>query len=309
LARTGRATVTSSATKTVERGIYFYRVDAGQDIGGNPLPFDAEGVLRFVGKLPKSNAHRWTSQDGIAYGCWVDDDSRLRFGLYRNTALPHVEHAGVLSPLTEPEIVETIHVVFFPDRIVGSDFNFNGPRMARLGQYLSDVAKSICNPVSFRPLLRHDVINQLDRLSELRLLRLRIRASYAVTVHQADTSLGTAFMAAREAGNAEEVEIVLKPQAYSHGWISRNLMSPLRRLAQRDDMHDNVLRFDVKGLDSKSQRIQVVDMLSDQLIVKKKIVLHDGHTRSLDRESAYEAIEEGYAELEDELVSATEILL
>jgi hypothetical protein len=102
---------------------------------------------------------------------------------------------------------------------------------------------------------------------------------------------------------------VLKPQAYSHGWISRNLMSPLRRLAQRDDMHDNVLRFDVKGLDSKSQRIQVVDMLSDQLIVKKKIVLHDGHTRSLDRESAYEAIEEGYAELEDELVSATEILL
>lgn len=308
VARTSHLSVKSSKVQTIERRIYFYRVDAGQDTAGKPCPFDGGPVLRYVKTLPLLNDHRWTASDDVTYGCWVDDDSRLRFGVYRTKALPHVDHFGNLSPLREREIVETIHVVFFPNRIVGSDFNFYGPRMSRLGQYLSDVAQSVCNPVGFRPLLRHDVISQLDRLREIRLLRLRIRASYDAVVREASRSLGTAFAAAREAGNAEEVEVVLKPKAYSHGWISRNLFIPLRNLAQRHDLHDNVLCFDVKGLDGESGRIELVDMLSDQLVVKKKIILHDGHTGSLDRASAYEAIEEAYAEVKDELISATEAL-
>ncbi len=293
--------------KKVERRIQFYRTDIDRGMIGALIPFRAEDVLSHISALASSGAHQWTDVDGSKYGCWVDQcqsPQRMRFGIYRSAALPHVDRAGVLSPLGESEIVEVVHVVFFQHHIVGSDFNFYGPRLSRLGSYLSGVAREVCPPLAFQALLQHSAIQQLAELKHIRLLRLRIKSSYAEIVTQADEDLGSAFVAARKAGDAQEVEIVLKPQAYAHTWIADKLINPIRALANRKDINDGILRFDVTGLNGNTGRMGMIDALSDLLIAKKKIVLHEAQSGSLDPQSAYTAIEEAYEELEPQLLSA-----
>ena len=63
----------------------------------------------------------------------------MLFCQIRRTGLPQLEQAGTVSDLKIADnagLVEAVHVVFFPDNIVGADFNFYGPRLSRLGYYL-----------------------------------------------------------------------------------------------------------------------------------------------------------------------------
>jgi uncharacterized protein YgbK (DUF1537 family) len=231
-------------------------------------------------------------------------------GNVRRSGLPQVERGGAISPLPIPTtagLVEQIHVVFFPDQIVGSEFNFYGPRMASLAHYFAVKADGVCPPVKFEPLLRQNVTQQLDRLQDVRLLQLKIRSSYAAVVSQADQDLGSAFEAAARAGDADELEIILRPRAYSRGQLSQRVLDTMRRLLQRPDLREEASRFIVKGMDSVTGRVELVDFLGDQLISRKQIILQDRRTRALDQESAYSAIQAAYDELRDQLVTAASV--
>jgi hypothetical protein len=288
--------------KVVERKIYFYRITTDQFMG-QPLPLNPEDIVKHIKKLAASGRRSWTNPTtNITTGCWVDDENapqRLRLGTVRRSGLPHIEHAGILSPLPEDEIIELAHVVFFPDQIVGSEFNPYGPRLPRLGSYLS--ATTFYLPIHFEPLLREDAAKKLEKLEPIRVLRLKIRPAFARIIAQADQDLGSAFEAAKRAGNAEEIELVLKPRAYSRGWLANRLISTVRTLARREEVHDDVLQFEVKGLNTETGLIDTVDVLSDQLIVKKAIIVQDHDTESLNSKSAYAAIEATYNDLRDQL--------
>src|SRR2546430_819025 len=68
----------------VERKIYFYRVDAGQDAGARPLQFDPRAVLRHIEDLGWEPQGRYMlDADDNALCCWIDRmraPQRLRFG-------------------------------------------------------------------------------------------------------------------------------------------------------------------------------------------------------------------------------------
>ena len=57
----------------VERKIHFYRVDAGQDDAGRPLPFDPRPVLERINGLtwPSGDRYMVDAEDN-ALCCWVD---------------------------------------------------------------------------------------------------------------------------------------------------------------------------------------------------------------------------------------------
>lgn len=299
----------------VERRISFYRVDAGMDAVGRPLPFDPLPVCARINALPFTQDGRyWQDGDGNATCCWVDRTTsahRLRFGQIRRLGLPQVERAGTLSALRIPAtsgLVEQVHVVFFPDQIIGSEFNFYGPRIPRLAQYFGAKAGDLCAGVTFEPLLRQDVAEQLSHLRDVRLLRLRIRASYAAQVAEADADLGSAFAAAQRAGDAEEMEIALKALPRSRRPLATRMLAAVKVLAGRDDLRSETSRFEVKGLSDLTGRIEQLDILSDQLIARGQIIRLDGRTRALNPESAYAAIEQAYAALHDQLVVAAGVL-
>src|SRR5580692_10346407 len=121
---------------TIERKIFFYRVDGGLDDVGRPLPFDVAGSLAAVNKLSWSSGDRYLpDSDGNDVCCWIEskkDKPRLRIGRIRRSGLPPVEEAGRLAtlPIKPSEgLAETAHVAFFPnDGVVGMEFNFYAPR-------------------------------------------------------------------------------------------------------------------------------------------------------------------------------------
>jgi hypothetical protein len=298
----------------VERKIYFYRADAGSDAAGSRLQFNPTPVLRHLERLPFANDGRyWDTGDRHDTCCWIDSvipRGRVRFGNVRRSGLPQVERRGEIESLEIPVaagLLEKVHVVFFPNQIVGSEFNFYGPRLPRLGRYFAAKASDVCPPVTFEPLLRQDVIEELDRLGDIRLLHLKIHASYASVIAQADQDLGSAFEAAARAGGAEELEIILRPRSHSRQPLANRLLRTVKRLARYQDLRQETSRFIVKGFDEEAAQIDTVDILKDHLIARKRIILEDERTRALNSESAYAAIEQAYNELRDELLLASEV--
>ncbi len=182
------------AKPTMGRKIYFYRVDAGIDNSGHPLPFNAIPVLKHIDSMPWTTQGRYfMDSEGRITCLWVDKigpPHKIRIGDIRRSELPQVEEGGLLSPLGIPPelgIAEQIHAVFFDNNIVGADFNFYGPRISRLSEYFPQKAQRFCPPILFfEPLLRQDVLKQLERFKDIRMFSLKIRYTYASIIAQAN---------------------------------------------------------------------------------------------------------------------------
>ena len=300
--------------RTVERKIYFFRANVGADEGGLPSPFNPTRVLRHIDALPFAPTGRYLDDGETRLCCWVDQlETRqyFRLGQIRRSGLPLVEQEGNLSDLAIPEdsgLVEAIHVVVFGNNIIGADFNFYGPRVSRLRRYLRDKGNRNCPEVTFDQLVRQDVAADLERLREIHLFHLKIRASYAATISEADADLGAAFDAAERVSQAEELELVLRPRKYSRNPLAARLLHAARYLVHRPDLRDETSKFEVKGVRRDTGAVELVDLLRDQLVAREAIVRQSERGRALRSESAYRAIERAYGELEDELVLAASVV-
>lgn len=306
--------------RTLERKIHFYRADIGADRGGRPLAFDPAPALAAIGALPFADgpAGRYLVDDtGNALCAWPRMEGGLQSLLYcqiRRTGLPQLEQAGNVTDLNiaaDAGLLESVHAMFFPDNIVGADFNFYGPRLSRLGYYLRLKSNNAVSLASFLPLLRLDVAAQLDHLTELRLFDLGVKASYVETIRQADASLGEAFAANARVldGDVEEVELVLRPNKDARLGAFQRLLEPLKRLARQPELRENASRFQVRGKHDVTGRVEVIDLLRDQLIARKQILRLGERSRAIDAASAFEAIRAAHDELGDDLRRAASIVL
>lgn len=301
-------------TPTIERKIHFYRANLGHDAGGQLQPFDPTPALAHLDQLPFNPMGRYLDEGETCLCCWVDRvkvNQLFRLAQIRRAGLPQLERFGQLSDLKIPGdsgLAETIHIVVFPGNIVGSDFNFFGPRMSRLSVYLKEKADNLCPEVTFEPLLRHDVTAALAKLQDIRMFNLKIRASYAARVTEADADLGSAYEAARRAGTAGELEIILRTRRNAREPLSDRLLATVKKLVGLPDMQTEALKFRVKGTASDSNKVELVDLLADQLIARVQVMRQSKRGRTLQTNSAYEAIQQAYEELKDELHLAAGIV-
>ena len=265
--------------------------------------------------MPFSPTGRYLDSGDSRLCCWVDltgPKQCFRLVQIRRSDFPLVENQGKLTDLAIPQdsgLAEAIHIVSFPDNIFGADYNFYGPRMTQLSQYLSKKVDKWCPGVIFEPLLRQDVADQLDRLQEIKLFNLKIRASYAAVVAEADRDLGAAFETFARVGGAQELEIVLRPEKYSRKPLAHNLLNIARRLARMTGLRTEASRFQIRGVRKDNGSVELVDVLRDQLITKKSILRQSRRGRALEKNSAYEAIEEAFYDLQDDLKAASGIVV
>jgi len=221
-----------------------------------------------------------------------------------------VETTGDITPLEislASGLVEVVHVVFFPDNIVGADFNFYGPRLTRLGSYFGSKAAAVCSDIQFEPLLRLDVTERLRRLGEIRLFALKVKTSYLDELMDADRDLFRALKAAQRISKASEMEIVLGAKPRSHEWLDRATLGVANRLSRRANLRQEARKFVVKGFNRDTGEIDEIDVLSDELITTKRISRLRPRTRALDPESAYSAIELARRELGQDLNRAASV--
>jgi hypothetical protein len=295
---------------SVERKVYFYRSHIGFKPDGSPKIPDFKRALDYLKGLSFSIDGRYLDEGESTLCCWVDQiqpNQRFRFARIRRAGLPLLEQGGKLTDLIIPVntgLAETVHVVIFPNNIVGSDFNFYGPRIGKLGAYLHEKANTYCSEIVFEPLLRQNVVDTLSKLMDIRLLNLKIHASYASVVSQADSDLGAAFDAAQRAGDAEELEIILRPKRYSHESLAFKLLTAVKNLAHDSELKREAQKFIVKGVSSVTEKVEEVDLLSDHLVSQVQIIRQSDRGRALNSESAYSEIQKAYEALEQELLMA-----
>ncbi|HUD05475.1 MAG TPA: hypothetical protein VMR18_00940 [Candidatus Saccharimonadales bacterium] len=303
----------SKALPSAKRSIYFYRANAGFKPSGKPVAVDLRSTLTKVGGLPCAEGGRYLEQDDGNILCsWVDsaDDQRFRLATIRRADLPRVEQGGNLTDLhlsADQGLYEPIHIQVFDNNIFGVEFNFYGPRPSRLCWYLRRVTGDEKLQFTLDSLLRQDVIAQLNRIEEVRLLDLAIRPSYASIVRLANRDLGAAFEAAARVANPEVVRLILSPEAHGRSFLRRTIRTAARTLAARNDITENAQTFSVKGLDVETQTIEVVDVLRDQLVASKSIVRLDRRSRAINDDAAYAAIQEAYTTMESELHEAAAV--
>ena len=224
--------VNAAQLNTLERKIYFYRAYVGDDENGDPMNFDPAPALNVISGLPFTNddTGRYDSDaDGNAVclmSYFPGQVKNLQFSRVRRTGLPQLEEAGRITDLNVPPdagLLETAHIVFFSNNIVGIEYNHFGPRISRLGSYIAQKSNGISPIIQFRPIFRSDVAGQLDRLEEIRELDISVYPVYVDRVAQADRSLGQAFNAAYEAvEDTDTVRLMLKlGEASRQSWMQR----------------------------------------------------------------------------------------
>lgn len=295
---------------SVERRIHFYRVDAGNDENGSPVQFDPTPALAYIQRLRPTGGLYWNEADGngtFVLPHSVSAPQKLIVYRSRRSALPQVDHAAALQPLQLPDeggLSEGVHVVFFPNNVAGADFNFYGPRMSRLAMYLRIKAADHAPLLTFEPLLRKGVEEQIRRMPGLSFFSFRVKKAYAEELRSMDASLGAALDATLNLGSADEIEIVLRPRPRSGDNLGDKVKDLTLRLLHLDSLRAAATAFKVKGYDPTTEQVELVDLLKDQLVARRRIIKQNPTSRALLATSAMAAIEDTYRDMRDEIAAA-----
>lgn len=294
------------------RKVHFYRVSAGVDAAGRLNPVDLQPALAAISGLGFDTGGRYLDDaDGNALCAWPTRHAghlAVSFGAIRRSDLPDVERAGALEPLRVPPgagIVEQTHIVFYPQNVVGCLFNFYGPRMSKLVHYLRQKYGATPRSLRFDPLLRTDVLEQIDRFGQIRVLQLDIRRSFADRVAAANETLGRGLQATMEASDAEQVDVVLKPRPRRRNFLSGAITNVVRMLAREHDLQEEARKFKVQGVGADGN-LEWIDVLKSRFIVEKHVDI-EGRRRTVRPDSAFAAIHSAYLECEDQVSNAAHI--
>jgi hypothetical protein len=288
------------------RRIYFYRVDVGRVETGDRLLFDQQR-LQAVSELDFHDGSAYLETDERVTCAWLDSDqprARLRVADIRRQDLPQLELGGALGPLTIQQgagLAEQVHLAFYENNIVGSDFNFYGPRMSRVARYLQE--KAGIPAISFDYLIRSDVIAQLNQLQDIRLFQLRIAPSYIDEIGRLDQSVAAMFRGALALGDSGRVEVILRPVPYSREPLPSRIREALLALAGKRETLEAADVFKTAGL-ATDGRVRSLDLLKDELVVEGEVHRLGDGSRALDPDSVYSAIDRAYEELRPELENA-----
>jgi hypothetical protein len=299
----------SRGVQTVERKVHFYRLIAGTSL---PRPvFNPLLAAQLIDGIGFIDGKRYLDvEDGKALCVWpvpTTGNVKLRMGIVRRSGLPDIEEGGNIIPLGIADgqgLVEVMHMVFFPNNIVGAEYNFYGPRISRLPGYLHAKCGNLLPPIQFAILLRQDVQEQLARLQTIRVAQIRIHRSHFDLVRQADENLFQVFRACEAAAEAENVEIIFRPESYSRENLGGRLLNSVRRLIGIPGIREGAETFRIESFNNQSKKIESIDLLGDQFVTSRRVLKLPGRQRGVDPAAMFQFIEEAYGELRDQLEGA-----
>jgi hypothetical protein len=166
----------------VKRKIYFFLADPGIDEDTQQInAFDPTPIVNQIDGLgPREKQLERT--DGDLTFCRIFNGSRyprLRLTTVRMAEIPEGfdrrdSSTFIFEIAEEQGIAENSHMVFFPNNILGLEYNYRGPGVARFEEYLRKKVLIPESEVSFHALIDKDFEEKLQRWSELRELRIRV---------------------------------------------------------------------------------------------------------------------------------------
>lgn len=288
------------------RKIYFYRIAHWADVKAN-LPRDLERIAN----LPWDSDGRYlTDGDDARLAMWPDQleyPLRLRFGRTRMGNLPLKEQSGKLEQLDlaiDQGLVEMCHVVVYEAGYAAAEFNFSGPRMKRLSEYLFMKRNELKEYVRFLPLFQRDIVSLVENLAAVSWLEITGQPTSADLLGRADTGLGNALKTLGEVGADKSIRLALSTDK-GHDSPLQKLSVALAKLVSqsRGQAEEELRKLKVKGF-SRDGKIDAVDLLEQHLVCFKAIERMHPESKALSSEAAYSQIDQAFQELHQELKNA-----
>lgn len=235
--------------------------------------------------------------------CCIDSFTfpiKLRLGRIRKNNLPAYERNGPPEPLELPDgagLYEPTHMIIFENGIIGSEFNYYGPRTSNLESYLPAINSDIVDNVKIYPVMNRDLMGQISRMGEVKSFDFKVHKDIIALVRDIDDTLHSALAALRELNDQiEEYEIVIKPKKYSRTGFLLPLISRLPQWLSREEVRSGVSKLKVKAYDESLCKDRIFDLMQEFIRSEKVIVRQDSRYRCIDGASMYNAILESYSE-------------
>jgi hypothetical protein len=305
----------------VERRIHFFRAEVAPYNHASPVELDGGAICKAIEALQwnqsAANTVYWEPEPDVVHVAKVDSYQypalaprhRLRFFTIRRNDIPLLEVQGTFSPLTIPAhggLAEAVYVAIFPNNIVGAVYNYHGPRLPRLGSYLHAKAPAIPQ-VMFAALIRGDALARLNRLTSLSSVTIRMSQAAIDALYGQNKDFDAMFGAMRSLGTTKSAEVTLTGDRHiGLGTKVKRIVTWLLHggsLSQAATA-DGVEQLIVKGWDAVTDRTATFDLLSEHVVMNRKIIRQSATSRALEEHSAYREIESAYFELADELGDA-----
>jgi hypothetical protein len=291
------------AVRPLERQAFFYRAVVRDD--GR---WRRREILRAIEALPLQERYVEAGEGSVLLPL-VDripprgaEFGHLRFLRVRRENLPAVERAGSLSDLpiaADAGLAEPTHIILGPRNVVVAEYNHFGPRISALGYYLR---VQLDRRIDFATYVQSEVLEQLDRLGDVRLVELTAQPSESYRQSLAGDMV---WGAVEQAGQIEETKAVgvhLTARPGSREFTARVKESIRRILGAGADEAASV--FKVRGFDPASEQPEVIDLLRPKVVRRILVARVDSRTRALDDEDAYRALREAFASAGEDLEDA-----
>lgn len=288
------------------RRIFFYRLeDAPKILGALP------GDLQRIANLPATESGRYLRDaDGDRLCVWPDSFEfplKLKFGRTRLRNLPTKELGGKLESLsleTDAGLAELMHVVIFGDGYVAAEFNFDAPRVKKLGEYLFAKRNALESKPVFLPLFQRDVLALVKAMPTIEWLELTGKPHAQRLLQEADEDLGQAYGTIGALGADKSISLALHAQKRPEGRLKK-LTTALARVTQSRtyDVRESITKLKIRGVSSEG-KIDLVDLLEDHLVAVKQVEKVSKKDKAVSSASAYRQIIVAYEERKTEFADA-----
>lgn len=220
---------------------------------------------------------------------------RMEFGRTRRDNLPDIERRGVKKTLNIAEdagLIDVCHVVIFADGFVAAEFNRDGPRIGKLGEYLMFKGRLQTAP-RFQKLYQRDVLALVRELRNVKFLELEIPPDAAEMVRDVDSNLYEALDAQRKVNETELIGLHFQARDPRDG-VLKKLALGLGSIAVGDEAsRDKFKTLKVRGLNERG-KVRPVDILEDYLITSVDFPRASTKARSIKTQEAFGEIERAY---------------
>lgn len=301
------------ADDTIDRNVYFYRIYVHPAEDGSVPELSIRDALNevdgleFVQNSTDINS-RYSDAGNATVAAWpliTGAKNRLGMGRIRRTDLPGIEDRGKIKRLDLARtagVVDTTHIQFFANGIVGAEYNFYGPRATGFSAYCQEKLPGVPH-FRLHPLLNRKAMEQLNSIEDVRLVSIRIKPSHLQLLSQIQESLPDAFEAVAGQFGVDAIDVVLRgPKKKS---LRRTILTRLKALIRSTDTPADAFEaFHVRGTSAESGEVEMFDLLRDRFIVEKTVAKMPGRTRRVDSDSMFSAIEQAYNANRSELESA-----
>ncbi len=205
----------------------------------------------------------------------VQGISALQLGTIRTAAFPRVIdylETGDITDLALAQgraLLDVGHLVFFPDGVVGAEFEMNAPRVTRVPDYLREVVPSLPN-VRLETLLRRDVLEQVRQLESVTLMEIELSRADADRLLQSSQGRDLEAGLRAQGDDAEAESIRLSYKAGRRRGASLNL-SWLNNLIATPGLREAASRLVVRGRSDMAETPLTINLLNDHIVSSKTV--------------------------------------